>query len=771
MSGPPSFPRQHARTRGFTLGEPRGFSVAAGGGRVAFLRSLAGDDPVNRLWVLDLERRAERLVADPVALVGAGEELPAAERARRERARERAGGIVAYGADRDLTVAAFALSGRLFVAALAGIDEPGPGTAHAPAPGTAPGTAPAQGVVGGSGVREMPSAGPVLDPRADPTGSRVAYVSGSELHVVELEELDGGGSAAAGRRLAGEDGPEVTWGVAEFVAAEEMGRGLGYWWAPDGGRVAVARVDTGRVRRFHLTDPSNPLLEPVTLRYPAAGTANADVRLFVVDLDGRRTEIAWDRDAFPYLAKVVWAQVGPLTLLVQSRDQTAARVLAADPDSGATAALAAPHDPSWLELVPGVPAWLPGDRLVGTVDDRSCDTRRLTIGGEPVTPPGLQVLEVLAGGGGDEVLLRCSEEPTEIHVWRVRAAAGAEVALERCTRAAGVHLAAAAGDLLVLAGAGLDHDGTLTTVHRAGRQVATVASLAETPVLRPRVALLRGGERALRSALLLPSEPRDGPLPVLLDPYGGPGARRVLAARGGFLTSQWFADQGFAVLVTDGRGTPGRGPAWERAVHLDLAGPVLEDQVEALHAVAGDHPELDLGRVAIRGWSFGGYLPAQLPAGGRRRPEPAAAAHPRPRRRQRGRGAHPAALQPAAGVGPPPQRAAAVGRDPHDPAGGGGREPAPVPAHLPARGPGPARAGPGPVSRLRRAGAGRCSYPPKATAPRNAPGLRRPARRGGGAGRWRPRGSRPWGRRSGWSRLPRGRRRAARARGRPVRTA
>src|SRR6266496_581219 len=119
VSGPPSFPRQHARTRGFTLGEPRGFSVAAGGGRVAFLRSLAGDDPVNRLWVLDLERRAERLVADPVALVGAGEELPAAERARRERARERAGGIVAYGADRDLTVAAFALSGRLFVAALA----------------------------------------------------------------------------------------------------------------------------------------------------------------------------------------------------------------------------------------------------------------------------------------------------------------------------------------------------------------------------------------------------------------------------------------------------------------------------------------------------------------------------------------------------------------------------------------------------------------------------------------------------------------------------
>jgi dipeptidyl-peptidase-4 len=110
---------------------------------------------------------------------------------------------------------------------------------------------------------------------------------------------------------------------------------------------------------------------------------------------------------------------------------------------------------------------------------------------------------------------------------------------------------------------------------------------------------------------------------VLLDPYGGPHHRQVLAARDRYLVAQWFADQGFAVLVTDGRGTPGRGPAWERAIWRDLAGPVLDDQVEALHAVAADHPELDLGRVAIRGWSFGGYLAALAVL---RRPEVFAAA-------------------------------------------------------------------------------------------------------------------------------------------------
>jgi dipeptidyl-peptidase-4 len=98
----------------------------------------------------------------------------------------------------------------------------------------------------------------------------------------------------------------------------------------------------------------------------------------------------------------------------------------------------------------------------------------------------------------------------------------------------------------------------------------------------------------------------DNPLPVLLDPYGGPHGPRVLAAHNAHLTSQWFADQGFAVVVADGRGTPGRSPAWEKAIRDDLT-LSLDDQVEALHGLAERFP-LDLTRVAIRGWSYGGWL-------------------------------------------------------------------------------------------------------------------------------------------------------------------
>ncbi len=153
---------------------------------------------------------------------------------------------------------------------------------------------------------------------------------------------------------------------------------------------------------------------------------------------------------------------------------------------------------------------------------------------------------------------------------------------------------------------------TVRTDRRPGEEI-TVASLAELPALpTPRPDLFTAGGREIRTALLLPSwhEPGSAKLPVLLDPYGGPGMQRVVAAQNAFAGSQWFAEQGFAVVVADGRGTPGRGPQWDRAVAGDLAGPVLEDQVAALAAAADRCADLDTGRVAIRGWSFGGYLAA-----------------------------------------------------------------------------------------------------------------------------------------------------------------
>ncbi|MYW17907.1 alpha/beta fold hydrolase, partial [Streptomyces sp. SID2955] len=193
----------------------------------------------------------------------------------------------------------------------------------------------------------------------------------------------------------------------------------------------------------------------------------------------------------------------------------------------------------------------------------------------------------------------------EVHVYRVN-----ELGVERLSQEPGVHTAVRAGGVTVLVSAALDRPGARVQVLRDGKVTSTVRSYAEDPGLSPRVTLTEGGARQIPCAVLMPRDYHgDTPLPVLLDPYGGPHGQRVVAAHNAHLTSQWFADQGFAVIVADGRGTPGRSPGWEKEIRDDLAAVVVQDQVDALHALAGRYP-LDLDRVAIRGWSFGGYLAA-----------------------------------------------------------------------------------------------------------------------------------------------------------------
>jgi dipeptidyl-peptidase-4 len=170
----------------------------------------------------------------------------------------------------------------------------------------------------------------------------------------------------------------------------------------------------------------------------------------------------------------------------------------------------------------------------------------------------------------------------------------------------GVHSAVVGGDTVVVRRASLaDHAPSVSVVGGP-----TIPGAVATPLVTPNVTIRHVGARRLATALLLPTDAGEGPFPVLVDPYGGPHAQRVVQARSAYLTSQWFADRGFAVVVIDGRGTPGRGSEWERGIHGDLAGPVLEDQVDGLLALAAEDPRLDLSRVAIRGWSFGGYLAA-----------------------------------------------------------------------------------------------------------------------------------------------------------------
>ncbi|WP_375485606.1 prolyl oligopeptidase family serine peptidase [uncultured Jatrophihabitans sp.] len=579
-----SVPRLAARTMNFRLGVPRAFQVSPDGARVFFLRAVSGTSRSHALYVHDVASGSERLLADPADLLADEEQLTPTERARRERMRISSSGIVSFSVDREGRTVAFTLSSRLFVVDAAH-GEP----------------------------RELPTSAAVLVPRIDPTGRRVAYAGDRGLHVVDL-------TSGQDTVLVAPDPSEpddVVWGLAEFIAGEELDRGEGFWWAPDGESLLVERYDESPVAVWHISDPAFPERPPARVRYPQCGTANAVVGLAVVSLTGGRVDVDWRSDTaldghvLEYLAHVGWDGPQPVLTLL-TRDQQRLEYRTVDVAGGATRLLRAVTDDAYVELVPGTPRRLDDGRLLHSVDVG--ETRRLYLDDEPFTPPAVLVREVLAVED-DAVLAQVVSGVGSVAVARL----GFDGGVELLSDDGGVASAAVGGDTLVLAQEGPHEVGTTTTVRAGGTATATatataatIASVAEVSPLTPVLHTEALGPHELHTTVLFPTGhvPGSRRLPILLDPYGGPHGQRVVSSARAHLVSQWFADQGFAVVVCDGRGTPGRGPAWERLARFDRAG-TADDQAEAVGLVAARFPDdVDAGRVGIRGWSFGGYLAA-----------------------------------------------------------------------------------------------------------------------------------------------------------------
>jgi dipeptidyl-peptidase 4 len=583
------YPELAARTRRFSCGAPRAVGVASDGSRVTFLRSDGSEDPADRLYVFDVATRTERLVADPATLLADAGDLPPEERALRERLRLSAAGIGSYASDPAATVAAFTLAGRLFRADL----------------------------VRGT-VAEVPTPGPVIDPRPDPTGTRIAYVTGGALRVTEPAKVPGPPAKlrepeSSDWLIAGEEG--IGWGLAEFIAAEEFSRFRGYWWAPDGRSLLAARVDESRVPRWTLHDPAEPAAAPRSVAYPHAGAPNAVVTLHLLDLDGGWVDVHWDRETYPYLVSVSWTELGGPLVTVLRRLQQHGLVLAIDPRTGETQVHAELADPRWVSPVPGTPAYLGDGRVLvgGELAHDGYDARCLFADGSLLTPPALYVHRVCGRLGDGSLLVEASDgEPSEQQLYRIGTRAGAPVVdAERLTSTAGIHVGAGGGDTVVIGALSLDDAAARWTVLRDGAPVGELANLAAALPYAPRPALSRVTDRRLPTGVLYPRHHVAGrKLPVLVDIYGGPQHQEVLAARSRWQERQWWADAGFAVVVIDNRGTSGVSPSFEKVIHRRMADVVLGDQVDALHALAEKHPDLDLTRVAMRGWSFGGWLSA-----------------------------------------------------------------------------------------------------------------------------------------------------------------
>lgn len=686
------FPRKKARTLRFSCGAPRSARVIADGSRALFLRSDGSEDTVTSLWMSVIDENgnaSEMLLADPRTLLADAdaEDVPAEERARRERAREGGSGIVGYSIDASGNRVTFTINGQLFLTDIA------------------------VGVTRAIAIEED-ELKPVLNPRISPDGQHVMYTTGTYLVNVDLADTAfdtafGDDDCEIGDAISvvasiPQDG-EWKIGLAEFAAGEEMDRYDGFWWSPDSKYVLFETYDESPEPIWHLSDPANPANPARSNRYPQALTANANVRLTLLELGfdndnccygAIANEVQWDHETYEYLAAVSWTSGHEPIILVQDRLQQHDQVLAihvgepiatmrdaengftddegdqvetfsiAIPEyaegerPGSTRVLEKHSNAYWLDLIHGTPAFTPNGRLICAMDDMDADTNRLTVDGVPFTPAGLQVREVL-NVTDDDVLCVVQRTPELLpddslpFLWQSNAAdhdarsfdvvsIRYDGTWEPLTYAPGQWTMSRAGNGCVVTGRGMDdatvqmqHCMNIVTTDENGTDVASmvvspIENHAETPGFTPNVHFTRLGERGLYTAIVLPSASSEyahaDTLPVLMKPYGGPGFQQVVENQSFYWDAQWWADQGYIVVTADGRGTTGRGPKWDRAIYETMKSVTLEDQVDAVRALpealatlaAQENkessettiPQPDLNRVAMIGWSYGGFLSA-----------------------------------------------------------------------------------------------------------------------------------------------------------------
>ncbi len=576
-----AFFRDLAETRDYSLGQPVSPKLTPDGKTVLFLRGGARD-PVLRLYAFDIASGKERELITPAQVLGSAEEkISAEEKARRERARVSVRGFTTFQLSKDGTQLIVTLSGKLYLLALADLK---------------PTALPGQNWI---------------DPRLSPDGKFLAAVSGNELYVIDLatnesKAITSGASAT------------VHHGVAEFAAQEEMDRHEGYWWSPDSRHIVYQENDEAGVEVRYIADPLQPDAKPQAQFYPRAGTANTKVRLGVIAREGGPTQwLEWDREAYPYLARVVWNErAAPLTLLVQNRAQQKQLLLSADPATGQTSTLLTETDDAWLNLdKEPMPIWFKdGKHFLWTTERNGAwqvELRKATGAAvRSLTPRGFNYRRVLAlDEARGLVMVQGAEDSRQTQVWQFSLNGQGK----RLTNGTGNHSAAFSVDRQSYVHSYQLMDGTTgAEIVRNGTVIAKLPSVAEKPPALPQVELTRiMGVRNYDAAIVRPRDFTPGrKYPVILSVYAGPTTKYVSANLRSYFIDQWMADQGYIIARLDGRGTPGQGRAWERAVRGNFIDIALEDQIDGLKALGAKYPEFDMARVGVSGWSFGGYFSA-----------------------------------------------------------------------------------------------------------------------------------------------------------------
>lgn len=568
---------------------PRALRFSPDGSRVTFLRPKETDRTVLDLWAMDVEEGEPYRLVDARALVPEERELSEAEIQLRERARITQTGIVRYDWDESGEAILVPLDGDVFF-----VD-----------------------VASGEARRLMETEVFETDAKISPAGGYVSFVREQNLWVHEL-------ATGRERPITTEGGGLVSFGMAEFVAQEEMKRDTGYWWSPDDRLIAVARVDESPVevvQRFGIGAEGVTVTEQ---RYPRAGTENAIVELFLYDVEsGERVEVDLGAEQDIYLARVNWSLDGSaLYVQRQNRAQTRLDLLAADPETGATRVALTEQAPTWINLSEDLEPLEDGGFLWSS--ERSGFRhlyRRLPDGRTEVLTGGDWVVDEVSGVDEARGLVwfeGWTDTPLERHLYVVPLTGGTP---RRITDGAGWWNVEVGDDGAAFLGTYSDPD---TPPHTAlyridGEHIAWIVENAlddahpygpwrDTHVT-PEYGTLPAadGETPLQWMIHRPDGCTEAqPCPAIVQVYGGPGAQTVRRAWQS-PRDQLYARAGYVLFKLDNRGMGNRGHAFEAAIHDRMGTVEVQDQLAGLAFLKG-LPFVDAERVGLYGWSYGGYM-------------------------------------------------------------------------------------------------------------------------------------------------------------------
>ena len=571
--------------------QPRALKISPDGGLITLLKPRPDEKERLDLWAIDSATGAERMLVDSKK-TGSGADLSEAEKMQRERDRSVAGstGIVSYDWAPDGKSILVPVDGDLY---LAGLDGNVTRLTHTP-----------DGELNG-----------VVSPK----GGFVSFVRGGNLFVQPI-----GGQE---RQLTQGASDTVSWGVAEFVAQEEMDRRTGYWWSPDDRMIAVARVDESPVGIVTRTAIGGEGTRVYQQRYPAAGSSNALVELHVTKPDGSgRVKVDLGTDPDFYLARVNWSKDGR-TLYVQrqSRDQKMLDLLAVNPMTGKARTVLTERAKSWINLSNNFRSL--GDGSFLWWSEKRGHGHLYHVQGQrwtALTRGDWEVRDLVGVDEGRGVVYFTGNRETPLEQQLYAAPLDGRGPVRQLTSNGWWNDAVMDGAAthLVVSRSNSDQPNQLYLADIDGKRVRWLSENAITgdhpyaPYLASHVPTRFGMVKAadgstLYTRIMTPPIEPGRRYPVFMIHYGGPGAGRVVTNQWNSPVYQYLVDRGWIVFAIDNRGTPDRGKAFEDQLYRAMGTVEVEDQLKGVEWLKSQ-PYVDPARIATYGWSYGGYLSLKL---------------------------------------------------------------------------------------------------------------------------------------------------------------